>query len=322
MINFLYCFDQNYNFQAFSSIISLLDKVDEKIHIFIIHKTEKSKDFMPTKILEHKNLGRADVYLFDRKNSNFPNLLNSHVSEATYYRLFCQNYIPHSIKTLFYIDADIICVKNPLPEIRSDTQRLIKSKKIISVKTEVVKSPKSTEVFERLSMINSKYFNAGVMNINYKEWVNLNIDFSNKLIELNSKLQFWDQDLLNNIFDGDYQELDERLNKVIDLAYYEYEKNDIDLKSTIGNNIFIHFAGSHKPWSVNGIMCNLSEIYHNEFRKITNSTYHVTHKIRSLSIYNLIKNILNFKFFRLKFKIKFIFNLMASLFKVKIQHKN
>ena len=36
-LNFLYCFDYNYNSQAYSSMISLLDLVNEKIHIHILH---------------------------------------------------------------------------------------------------------------------------------------------------------------------------------------------------------------------------------------------------------------------------------------------
>ena len=45
MINLLYCFDDNYNYQAFSSIISILDKVNEDINIFVIHKNKKSDNF-------------------------------------------------------------------------------------------------------------------------------------------------------------------------------------------------------------------------------------------------------------------------------------
>ena len=38
MLNILYCFDENYNKQAGSSISSLADNVDEKINIFIVHE--------------------------------------------------------------------------------------------------------------------------------------------------------------------------------------------------------------------------------------------------------------------------------------------
>ena len=40
-LNFLYCFDENYNFQALTSMISLLDSVDEEINIYVIHTFKK-----------------------------------------------------------------------------------------------------------------------------------------------------------------------------------------------------------------------------------------------------------------------------------------
>ena len=42
LITFIYCFDENYNLQAATSILSLLRNVDEKIDIEIIHKNKKS----------------------------------------------------------------------------------------------------------------------------------------------------------------------------------------------------------------------------------------------------------------------------------------
>ena len=56
MINFVYCFDENYNFQAFSSMVSLLDKVSEKINIFVIHRIEDRLDFIPGAIKKHINI--------------------------------------------------------------------------------------------------------------------------------------------------------------------------------------------------------------------------------------------------------------------------
>ena len=48
---FLYCFDNKFNTQAFSSIISLLDKVDNLISINIIHNDEKISALLPSKII-------------------------------------------------------------------------------------------------------------------------------------------------------------------------------------------------------------------------------------------------------------------------------
>ncbi|MDC3103213.1 hypothetical protein OA408_00420 [Acidimicrobiaceae bacterium] len=316
MVNFLYCFDENYNFQAFASIISLLDKVSEKINIYVIHKNEENINFFPKKILNHIFLNSLVVNKFDKNISNFPNLYDAHVSEATYYRLFCKDYLPVNLETILYIDADIICYEDPISSIKTNSELMIKNKQVISSKTESSRSQINESVFKRLKMNSSKYFNAGVMNINFSEWTKLDVDFNSKLIEFDTLLEFWDQDLLNHIFDGNYEELDSRLNKVIDFAFFEYEKKELDTNEIIDNSFLLHFAGSHKPWSVNGIMCNLSEIYQVEFRKISRNTYHITHKIRSWSVYLFLKNIFNLKFFRIEFKLHFLRDFLKSLLRI------
>ena len=56
MLNFLFCFDNNYNKQAFTSIYSLLSNTDSKLNFHIIHKSQNTDDFIPYKIKKHKNL--------------------------------------------------------------------------------------------------------------------------------------------------------------------------------------------------------------------------------------------------------------------------
>ena len=114
-MNFIYCFDTNYNSQAFTSIISLLDCVDKKIDIFIIHNDENFEKKIPKQINKHKNLNSLHVYSFQETGYYFPNIPNTHVSEATYYRLFIENYLPKTLDKIIYLDPDIVCLKNPIP---------------------------------------------------------------------------------------------------------------------------------------------------------------------------------------------------------------
>ena len=84
MKDFLYCFDSNYNQQALTSIFSLLDNTSSKINLYIIHNDPTT--FKIQKIINHKNLDIFKIYKFKNdKKIDFPNLNNSHVSEATYY---------------------------------------------------------------------------------------------------------------------------------------------------------------------------------------------------------------------------------------------
>ena len=50
----LLLFDENFNKQAFTSMISLLDSVSESIKIKIIHNTANLKTQIPRIILNHK----------------------------------------------------------------------------------------------------------------------------------------------------------------------------------------------------------------------------------------------------------------------------
>ena len=169
-LNFLYCFDRNYNMQAFSSIISILEKIKEKINIHIIHSEDNIDNLLPQVIRNHKNLNNVFTYKFIDYDHYFPNIEGVHISLATYFRLFIANYIPKEIKNLVFLDADIICTQDPISELRKEIDKLNKSEYIISARTEhpkerVVKN----DIFKRLEM-NGPYFNAGVMLINFERW--------------------------------------------------------------------------------------------------------------------------------------------------------
>ena len=59
---------------AFSSIVSLLDNIDEKINISIIHNTKNLQQQIPLYIRDHKNLGSVAIYQFLENNDKFPNM--------------------------------------------------------------------------------------------------------------------------------------------------------------------------------------------------------------------------------------------------------
>ena len=71
MFNFLYCFDDNYNIPAFCSIFSLLENVDEKINIVVMHKNMEGHEGFPKAITEHQNMGDLSVNVVKTENYNF-----------------------------------------------------------------------------------------------------------------------------------------------------------------------------------------------------------------------------------------------------------
>ena len=98
--------------------IRFLEKVSEKISIYIIHKDKHYKDQVNNNIKGHPNLKELNVYTFEEPITNFPNVENNHISEATYYRLYISNYLPKSLNNIVYLDADVVCLNNPVDEIK------------------------------------------------------------------------------------------------------------------------------------------------------------------------------------------------------------
>ena len=83
-----------------------------------------------------------------------------------------------------YIDSDVICLRNPLIKIKEALLKLKQSKFKISVKTIGFKEDGYSNIPEvaDLNLINGKYFNAGVMIIDFSKWLAQKYDI--KIVEL------------------------------------------------------------------------------------------------------------------------------------------
>ena len=112
MLNLLYCIDENYNKQAYISIASILENTSQEINVYIIHKSPTSFQEYRKKLIHSENLNNFSLFEFDKNKSGFPNVHGSHVSDATYYRLFIDDYLPSEIEYILYVDADIVCKKD------------------------------------------------------------------------------------------------------------------------------------------------------------------------------------------------------------------
>ena len=84
MYQFLYCFDQNYVKQAFTSIISILENVDQNIKFDIITNLSKDEIRVPKKIKNHHYLESISFHKINISNIDLYNLSEAHVTEATF----------------------------------------------------------------------------------------------------------------------------------------------------------------------------------------------------------------------------------------------
>ncbi len=311
-LNFLFCFDNNYNLQAFTAIFSLLENVSKKINIHVIHNKSNIVNDLPDVISKHTNLANFTDYTFKDLNYNFPNLNNVHLSEATYYRLFIENYLPSKIKLLVYLDGDTVCIEDPIDLIESQLIQLKKSEKVISARTEYTVN-EYPDRFDRLNM-NSSYFNAGVLLIDYEKWRDQGL--SKALVEHMKKIKDsvvnWDQDVINSLINGDYIELNSVLN---------FNANSLDkLEKDKDSPIILHYIGSKKPWLTSGALRypNSSNYYHRYYSKITKNTYHIAHKWRRASLFQYLGSLFNLKLFRLDKPFVYTKELFISFFNNKL----
>ena len=261
MFNFIYCFDQNYSKQGFTSILSLLDNAGEEISIYIISDVPENKLIIPNIISNHEKLFKLKIFQNNILDINFYNIQNSHVTEATFYRLFLEDFLKFD-GFATYLDCDILCLSDPLPSISKVISSLEEKSYPVSFNTEIIRG-EGFDYFEKLGMNGDKYFNAGVMIFNVQTWNKMNV--KNKalklIVDLKEKAIFWDQDILNVIFDENFLELPTELNS--------RSRED----TTDESIIFHHFSGKFKPWSIRGIDQKYSVNFHNIYQKIYGREY-------------------------------------------------
>ncbi len=293
-VNLLYCFDENYNDQGYTSINSFLENNKCDIFVYIIHSNPESFQKFEEKLTNKKNLKDINLIEFNESDYFFPNLDDAHVSEATYYRLFIDKYLPESVDSILYVDADVLCIKNYENEYKKLMLHLIESEKIIAVRNNPFEDVREKKLLMQKLNLNHEYFNAGVMFVDLKKWREnkIRVKLLNILESEKEKIKFWDQDILNIVFENNYKTLDEGSNFLVNqkIPKKAIEENE--------NILLLHYAGSFKPWTVRGIFNENSEYYQNYYLKGGNRYYHVTHTWRFESLFLLLKNIVNLKIFK------------------------
>ena len=175
MLNYLFCLDKNYNKQLLISLNSLNFYSKTKFNVHIIHKDPTSLDRLITRSnIKFDKIAKFKTYQFEDLNFNFPNLENNHISEATYYRFFIDEYIEDNIDQLIYLDCDILCLNEPDDLLIEVSESLKQTNNIIAASVEYVNTVHTSELFNRLELKSNTYFNAGMV-IDFKAWKENNI---------------------------------------------------------------------------------------------------------------------------------------------------
>ncbi len=329
MFTFIYCFDKNYNIPAVVSISSLLEKVNEKINIVIVHN-EKETFYEYEKFFKgHQNLHNFELKTIETSELSFPNTNNKHISEATYYRMYLDKIdFSYQFTKCVYLDSDIICINNPITYFENIYSKLENQNIPLAARTEHIKLgnlEKDHEFFERNNLSSVNYFNAGVLVFNFQEW--LSKDYFKLLRDLQENysgtLKYWDQDLLNILINGNYIEMNNFSNFHLG-ADWNFPWPVIDELA-----LFIHYQGKAKPWEISCIYDSSSKFFQNTYRKIFNNKIYLRKSYFTRDIIGL-RNLLfllkirktEFPFTVLKESIKIIISYFGYKISKLIKRKN
>lgn len=186
----------------------------------------------------------------------------THITVATYYRLFAELALPKNVDRLIYLDCDIV--------VRSDLSELYDTNLDGYAIAAVYQQNEwgiANKTFERLEIpIENGYFNAGVLLINLDYWRKNNV--TNRLLDFirdnYDKIRAHDQDTLNAVLYKETKALDYKWNYLpifLDTSNVTFpSKVDYSVKE---DPVVVHFVNRPKPWEYYSDHPYTSEYYQN-----------------------------------------------------------
>jgi lipopolysaccharide biosynthesis glycosyltransferase len=239
-LNVFFTIDESFITHFAVTLISLLENNrDIDLEIYVIHDLDNLEK-LDRVMGFFKNKYQVTLHLLALNNSVFETFkIDKHLSRATYFRLLIADIIPPYIKSGLYIDSDIIVTGslNGLAVMDFNTDLNDAGQPYFLMAVPENDSYNQLRLHEMGLPVN-KYFNAGVLFINFEAWRTAGV--SKYLVTIAQKfkeqLLCHDQDVLNIYFMGKWNQLD-------------YKYNSINLMQRLQEvPLIIHYAGSSKPW--------------------------------------------------------------------------
>lgn len=290
-MNLLYCIDKNYNEQCYTAIKSHVSNAKSPLNIYVIHQEPHTFSKELVESFSKNKIELLEVIKFQenliRENTKLKkDIKKSHVSMATYFRLFIDKHLPADLTQIVYVDPDVICIKNFEMEYGEIFKLMKKDKYVIGSKT-IGDEKGNEEIFQRLGLKKRKYFNAGVMFIDLQLWRQENIEINLQKLLYKNSYEFHDQDILNKHFDGNHFELHKRMNYLIRSQDDGYEKEVT--KYVEESAKLIHYIGATKPWHADSANSKYSSYYQNYYSQLGLKNKHVIKQPRNRKNKILVK---------------------------------
>ena len=225
-------------------LYSLLSNTKSKIAIHVFYNGLLSEDEKNrfNKLSAEFNVPIIFYYI---DNSYVENLFSTKdINTTTYYRFLCPYILKDlgNIKRMLYLDVDMLCIADISPIFSCNLQN-----KIAYVVNDF-ELPEDEEAkkcrLQGLKLINSNYFNAGMLLIDIEKYVEEDIGEKALNLAMRNSFPFMDQDVLNILLDG----------KTIFTSSVEYNcrisVSDEAFNKAKGIIKIIHFTSRNKPWKI------------------------------------------------------------------------
>lgn len=246
--NIVFIADNNYAQHTAVAISSLIiNNRNEKFCIWVLSTSFDSSNRQIYKELSCKldfelHIVNFDVSLIDDYDNIGP------WSKYTFMKLYIGYYLPQYIKTVLYLDSDLIVVGNI-----SDLFDLDLNDNAVAGVSDVISC---IEHKKRCSLPQSAlYINSGVMMLNLDFWRKEldNHSFEKFILKHKNKISICDQDVINSIFFGNILDLHLKYNVTthcfgINPYSQLLPSKRCQLKEARKYPIIIHFVNNGKPW--------------------------------------------------------------------------
>ena len=222
--------DNNYAPLISTTIASICDNTKSQVNFYILDGGISQENKFKINGLKNKfNNFTIEFINIDTKKYFEDFITTGTLNVSTYYRFLLADLKPNLNKVI-YLDVDLIITGDIVKLYNENMDGFsLAACSDSSCEGNLQLCKKNLEMDK-----DSKYFNAGVLLINLKEWREKNI--CKKLFDTEKqyrgRLENNDQDVLNKCFEKNYKELDRKYNVV-------FENKEIFIK---------HFAGKIKPW--------------------------------------------------------------------------